>query len=310
MSKKYIISVFAALISAGLAQGQTLMYEYSFNDAANATYTTSTGSTSATADFTNYVTEGSTDRTSYNLFGSSTSGVSGQAGDYAFDNSISTEMGGSGAINGTGAGYGGLGLASGTATGFNGLTSFTISGWYKANSLPSNYARLIEIGSSSTSTSVLFQGNSGSSATNLRLGTNVGGATANLEVNNAMLLAVDSWVFFAFAVDGVNGTITLYAGTDSAAVTQLGSADITAGTVYVGGDSLAIGNSMGSGNQRPFDGLMDNVRVWGSSTDASGALSLSTLESVRSGDVIPEPSTYAGLFGAAVVCLVLLRRRR
>jgi hypothetical protein len=310
MSKKYIISVFAALISAGLAQGQTLLFEYTFNDAANATYTSSTGSNTANANFTNYVEEGSTERQPYNLFGSSTSGVSGQAGDYAFDNTVSTQMGGGGAIGGTNAGYGGVGLASGTATGFNGLSSYTLSGWYKASSLPSNYARLLEIGAGSTVTSVLFQGSTGSTSTNLRLGTKIGGVNSTLEVNNSMLLAVNSWVFFAFTVDGVNGTITLYAGTDSSSVVQLGSTTISTGSVSVDGSNLAIGNSIGNENQRPFDGLMDDVRVWGSATDATGALSLSALESVRAGDVIPEPSTYAVLFGAAIAVLALLRRRR
>lgn len=310
MSKKYIISAFAALISAGLAQGQTLLYEYTFNDAANATFTTSTGSQSATADYSTYVTVGSTDRQSANLFGASGSGVSGQAGDYAFDNTASTKMGGSGAINGTNAGYGGLGFADGTATAFDGLSSYTISGWYNATTLPSNYARLIEIGSSSSATAILFQGNAGSSATNLRLTTNIGGVNTGLEINDSMLLASNSWVFFAFTVDGQTGTITLYAGTDSSSVVEMGSIVVEdTGTVSVGGDSIGIGNSLGTGNQRPFDGLMDNVRVWGSDTDASGALSLSALESIRAGDVIPEPSTYAMLFGVAIVVLALLRRR-
>ncbi|MGE9293321.1 MAG: LamG-like jellyroll fold domain-containing protein [Puniceicoccales bacterium] len=309
MSKKYIISVLAALSCAGLAQGQTLLYEYNFNDYTNGTYTLSTGSESATANFTNYVEEGSPAREAYNLFGSSGSGVSGLAGDYAFNNTASTQMGG----NSNSAGYGGAAMASSNVTAFSGLSSYTISGWYNASVLPSNYARLIEIGGSSDVTSLLFQGSAGSTSTNLRLRTKVGGTTYTLDAaddsENPILLLSNAWVFFAVTVDGVNGTMTIYAGTDETSVVQMSTVSIGTGTVTVGGSSMAIGNSLSNNQERPFDGLMDNVRIWGSDTDASGALDISTLESIRASDTVPEPSAYAALIGAMVLALALLRRR-
>jgi hypothetical protein len=45
---------------------------------------------------------------------------------------------------------------------------------------------------------------------------------------------------------------------------------------------LYVGNSPSA--DRPFDGLLDNIRIFGSKTDATGALTQTQVETVRAGD--------------------------
>ena len=79
---------------------------------------------------------------------------------------------------------------------------------------------------------------------------------------------------------------------------------------------MVLGNSshnpaLADANNRPFDGLLDNIRLYGSVSDNTGVLSLISLESIRSSDIaaIPEPSV-AMLAGIGMVALVSLRGRR
>ena len=60
---------------------------------------------------------------------------------------------------------------------------------------------------------------------------------------------------------------------------------------------LGIGNERGSDNS-PFDGYLDNVRVYGSQGDNSGVLTLTQLESIRAGDVPPTVSSTSPANGA------------
>jgi hypothetical protein len=60
----------------------------------------------------------------------------------------------------------------------------------------------------------------------------------------------------------------------------------------------------------PFNcssGYYDNVRIWASKTDGSGALTADQLEAVRQADLIPEPATMLilGMGG-----LLLTKRRK
>ncbi len=279
--------------------GQTLLYEYSFNDAANGANTVATGTAGGTAAFTNYVTTGSTSRQSADLRGVSGSGVSGIAGDYAFDNSGSTQMGGSGAANGANAGYGGMAANSGGASALDGQTSFTVSGWYYSSSTPGNFARLIEVGS----VGVWF------TDTDILLNVTLASGTEQFTSSDASLFTTDTWNFFAFTYNGVTGEAALYGGTDESEVALIVSTTLSSSTVSLNHSNMTIANSNFSGNQRPFDGMLDNYRVWGDS-DASGALGLSALEAVRSSDIIPEPSTYALIVGSMAVVLITVRRRK
>jgi hypothetical protein len=149
----------ALLLLAGIAgiaplHAQSLIYEFRFNDAANGTSTNSTAPGGATANFTNYVEIGSTARTAEDLHGAPGSGVSGQPGDLAFDNTVSNRMGGN---SGT-PGYGGIALVANGGGILNGMSSFTVQGWYNGASTPGNYARLLDVNATGASSlGVWFQ---------------------------------------------------------------------------------------------------------------------------------------------------------
>jgi hypothetical protein len=307
----------ALLLAAGLAataslHAQSLLYEFNFNNPAQGASSSSSAPTSSTAAFTNYVAEGSASRIAANLHGANQSGVSGLSGDHAFDNSVSTRMGGSGAVNGANAGYGGMAQVANGSNLFDGSTSFTIQGWYNGASAPTNYARLIEIGT----LGVWFQVDGGVTTLQMSARINTTGSTAQIiGTTDASMRQANVWTFFAVTYDGPTGAANFYGGTDSASVSLLASATFTTGVVATGANqAVTIANSTGNSNQRPFDGLLDDFRIWGDSEGSAGALNLAQLEAVRLADVanspIPEPSAFAALAGLFALAFTATRRRR
>jgi hypothetical protein len=309
------MKITALLLVAGLAgtatlDGQSLLYEFHFDNPVEGTGTSSSASTSSTAAFSNYVDVGSSTRVSANLYGANQSGVSGLAGDYAFDNSGSSRMGGSGAVNGGSAGYGGMAQVANGSNLLDGATSFTLQGWYNGASTPTNYARLIEIGT----LGVWFQVDSGVTKLQSSARINTTNSTAQVIAStDASLFQAGVWTFFAVTYDGISGTANLYGGTDSTAVSLLATSTFLTGVVATGSNqALTIANSTGNSNQRPFDGLLDDFRIWGDATGSAAALSLAQLEAVRLADIthsaIPEPSAFALLAGLGVLTAVAARR--
>ena len=59
----------------------------------------------------------------------------------------------------------------------------------------------------------------------------------------------------------------------------------------------------GADNDSPFDGFLDNIRIFGSQSDNSGALTLTQLDSIRAGDVPPTVSSTSPLNGATGVAI-------
>lgn len=223
-------------------------------------------------------------------------GVSGQPGDRAFDNSTATAMGNIG----TG-GYGKT--TSAIATDLGALKSFTIQGWYKTDgSVIGAGAQLVNF----------KNGNSGflvnaSNTGNLSLEVNGVGAYGS----GSAYSAVSEWTFFAVTYDGTKATsnVKFYVGSTASSVTLAYTLNLNGGTMVLPGGTTALGignNYISPG--RPFDGLIDDVRVFGSTTDTTGVLSLTELESIRSLDVVPEPGS-AGLVIGAVSLLALFKRR-
>jgi hypothetical protein len=304
----------AVLVSAVALPAATLLHEFTFNDPANGTSTTSSGTLGGSALMTNYVETGSSSRVSADLHSATGLGVSGKAGDYALNNTAATRMGGSGAVNGDNAGYGGAAILANGAASLNGVNSFTISGWYNTASgaAPGNYARLIEIGSAG----VWFQTGAG-----LQLSASIGGSSgARLASSDTRLFQANTWTFFAFTYDGDTGLVSLYAGSKASGQLELISSDtlVNKGVVStVTTQELSIGNTVGNNQQRPFQGLLDNFRIWGETTGSGGALTQQQLQQIMTTDItgqaIPEPSATAAV--AALGALLLsaafaLRRRR
>ena len=88
-----------------------------------------------------------------------------------------------------------------------------------------------------------------------------------------------------------SNNVKFYKGSASSEVTQVGTKTINMGQVENDNDTVRLGiGNKGDDNGSPFDGYLDNIRVYGSQVDNSGVLTLTQLEGIRTGDV-PVSST-------------------
>ncbi|QYY37513.1 LamG-like jellyroll fold domain-containing protein [Ruficoccus sp. ZRK36] len=291
MNKKYML--IAALAASTISlNAQTALYQFDFNDNNLGTTTASTGSSTITADMTYH---SSTGDTATNLRGADGSGVSGQAGDYALDLTGATRMGGTSSVPG----YGGVVYAS---TGsMNNATSTTISMWYNASTEVGSFARLFECGYTT-----IYALGTGEIRVAFRI---TDGVNQSVDVSDAVLSLTNEWVFFATTYDSATGTAKVYAGSkESGVLSEIASTTLDQGTI-ANSTGLAIGNNQRGSNERPFQGLMDDVNVWVDESGSAGALSEAQLQGVMSAS-IPEPSHAAALMCVVVGGMLLLRRRR
>ncbi len=271
-----------ALVSAPGLHAQTAVLEYLFDETASTNNWTAenTGSSSGN-DLTMYNSDGNR----ADLHGSAGSGVSGTTEDLSFDNSASSGMGSS---SNTG------GYASGTVT-LGTLTAFTISGWFKTDG--------VIIGNDS----ILVEGGG------IKLkGFTTAGGRLSLAVNGTSIIslasytAISEWVYFAVTYDSTLSTnnVSLYVGdaSDSSSLTLVQTTTLNAGTVTISASTFLIG---GHYYLSPFDGDLDNIRLYDS------ALSAPQLEAVREADIaIPESGATSVTLGVAIMVMAWARRRR
>ncbi len=258
------LTVIAALVlgSAGLLHSAPLI-EFNFNS--NSSPVTSSGTTAGVTGIVSPATFAP--------------GVSGLAGDYAFDNSASTGMG----SLGTG------GSVSGNSV-FPSLSSFTLQGWFKSGTAIAGAARLFD-----------DYTNLGSTGFGLRADTTTGNLVLTIRGVNggstgAAYGTTNAWVFFAVSYDFADENARFYVGASSTSVSLVNTAPMDVfgtGPTLLGTSNLVIGNVVGA-NTRPYDGLLDNMRLFGAATGSTGALSLSELETLRANDIanVPEPATW------------------
>jgi len=197
------------------------------------------------------------------------------------------------------------------------LTAFTITGWYKTDdsSIPTDRARLVMDSDGLNNEAFQFGGG----------GMSVGGMPGVLSLqkqtpggsvtrlSDPAYTESNTWIFFAMSVDlsRSSGNLKFYKGTQASSAVQLVS---TVGFATDGITSpsapLEIGNRIDF--IRPFDGLLDNIRIFGSNGNASGVLSIADLEAIRQADVantaIPEPA-IAAIFSSALILVATGRRR-
>ncbi len=197
-------------------------------------------------------------------------GVSGRPGDRAFDNSVSSGMGSKG--SGGRASVADLDAA-------DDLASLTLQGWFRTDGAAiDNLARLIT--KQSGSTGFLLLGTAG----NLDLEINNVGTTST----SAHYSDPGVWVFFAVTYDGTatNNNVRFYKATPTNSVALVETRTLNQGRALGNTSMITIGNANSDGSlMRPFDGLLDDIRVFGDKTNASGALTLQQLEWVRAQDV-------------------------
>ncbi|AHF89981.1 anchor protein [Opitutaceae bacterium TAV5] len=215
-------------------------------------------------------------------------GVSGTSGDYAFNNSDSTF--GSGTAN-TGGGV----LVT---TGLGNLTSFTVTMWYKADSVmpASNSARIFDLNGT--------PGGGDQGSLSLTPAGQLNGLGKTSEANEILKSSAE-WVFVAFAFNGTDKTVRFYTGTSdaSAPLVSLGGSTVTNTSLNFGGSGALLTFGSNTAYGRALDGWLDGIRVYGATSGASGALDASAIAQIRLDGLssIPEPSTCVMLAGLLAI---------
>ena len=214
-------------------------------------------------------------------------GVSGLAGDRAFDLTSATGMNLAGPY---------ANFVSETHSDLAPLGALTLAGWYKvANGADFNGAYVIR----NNSDTPVFGGWSVNFTSVGRMQFTVGNGTSSPVVNssnNAFTSNGGNWVFFAVSWNGSNATF--YNGTVAGSATAVGSPAFSQ-TMVVDSQAASIGRS--NLTTGALDGLLDDFKIYNTALDAT------QIEAVRV-SAIPEPSTFA-LLAASFGALLFWRKR-
>lgn len=269
----------------GNALSQTLLLEYKFNETGvQVTDSSSTGANS------HYYYSSSTQQ---DMSSDDGLGVSGKSGDRAFHTLRRT----------AGSGYTGGAVNSGTAiAAINGLQSFTIMGWFNTGDaeMIASGARLLSFASATGGIDLW-------ATTNGRLNLTVNGTAAT---SSELYGGANSWVFFAVTYDGTasSNNVSFYVGdTTEGSLSEGYLRSLNKGTVQTTTNSLMIGNR--AGYDRPFNGYIDNIRIFGSTSDGNGALSAAEIENYRAVDAIPEASSLAFMLTGGLGIFAAMKAR-
>lgn len=245
-----------------LAAGPIL--EYLFNE----TGTTASSSGNVSIPLTLYNSLGAPS----DLHTSAGGGVSGLSGDRALDLSSAVGMG---------TGYTGpYARHASDDDSIDTLKSFTVTCWFKTAGTTklTSYAQLVHTQAAADGPGFNLFGSSVPGVAQL----NVDGAGSTSP--SAVYGTTGSWVFIAATYDGTltTGNVRWYIGTSSSAVSSAGTSTLNRAATDSDVAALIIGNRLnGTSPDRPFDGYIDNVRIYGSKMDASGVLTQSQLETLR-----------------------------
>lgn len=204
------------------------------------------------------------------------SGISGEFNDFSFD--------GTGAAGvGVGYAYSGINCKAAGNSLIGPLKSFTITGWFKADHRLRNACCLFHAkGEDGNNLGLVVTDDS------VWLSVNKGGASTRAEAVRNPYDDSGSWTFFAVTYNpfkAANEVVVFYKGTSKLADTMeviTTGKDVIHRNGWAGMDKsglLTFGATI-SGNQ-PVDALLDDVRFYANSVDASGALSFEELDAVR-----------------------------
>lgn len=200
-------------------------------------------------------------------------GTSGKPEDRAFDNSGASRMGGTEPAPGQG-----KGLLVSMSELPRALQSFTVQGWFKTTGEnPGNYARLLD----SPRMGIFFA----PEGLHFSLFSGASGKSSAV-CDEDLFFQEGKWVFWAISYDGIDTVdqVRFYYGSEDEPVREVGVFTVSGGAVRHSGNGQLVWGNTESG-ERPFRGLLDNLRFWGSTDGANGALKLDDLEAIRRGDL-------------------------
>jgi hypothetical protein len=219
--------------------------------------------------------------------GAAGSGVSGNPDDRAFDNRDATPPAHGGAV-GLGA-YGGRAEQLVDDDQLDSFVSFTVQGWIRSDDPPSvtgNGGRLVDKndGAGPPDGGGWFLDWRDVGALSLQVKSDsvfVGVATSW-----SAYFSEGAWLYLAVSYDGTaaSDNVKFYRGSLAEPVELVDSATIGAGALAGATMHLALGNATNAA--RAFPGELDDFRVFGSQSDAGGALSIADLEALRAADAL------------------------
>ena len=286
-----VLSLLVAILAAGTAPAQTLLYQWNLNNA------TGTGTTLTAAPS---VIDGSmTGGVLTNLNGAA--GLAVPAGSGVYGPFSATDLG---LVNST-AYRSTAGLLGTRAGDLSSVSAFTVSLWFNLNATVTNFStlnggallsRLVNIATTVTGDGdeLYFALNTG---TNLQFGVNRANTGTVTATNQFIALGVaptpatmtNTWIFVAAAyTTNSGGTVNLFTGTTTsnavpvATMTNVGSIAWSATTNFI-----FIGNN--GGGQRSLPGAVDNVNLF------SGAMSLAQVVNVQTNIAVSTNAPTAGV---------------
>jgi hypothetical protein len=269
MKKKMMQVAGGLMVSAGLAHGGLLLH-YEFNDAST--------STTKAVDSSGNRLNGSFEQQGVGAAAAlqTGSGVSGRPGDYAYDGTAAAGMGdlsigaNAGRIKYSGAGFN------------SSYESITICGWFKTESAPvSNSVRLLV----AVGTENLFIFENVGAGLRFQIGSGYVDSGAGTYTN------AGTWMFIAVTYDSTvpagRDNLKFWIG-DANGLALVKSAELTGAGAWDGlgaTPDVSIGNRHGTLQgkhfNRPFDGYIDDFRIYGERSGSGGALTEQELDKVR-----------------------------
>ena len=247
-----------------------LVLEYLFDETGNYAYSTGSDETPLTLKNNRSIED--------DLHSEGGLGVSGSPNDRAFDNYSWCEPH-----------DGGIATTDSKelATKIAGLKSLTLQGWFYTDEIQASY--LTPTGG--LNEALLVRGpymlDMSQSIEDIRMRFRVGSTRA---ISNSGYAITKEWVFFAVTYDKVSKKVNFYIGTKMQPVTLVSTTTLD---VEPREDLLFQLGGHASGGVGMFYGLLDNIRLYGSNTDASGVLTPEELEKLRTIDILllPDPFT-------------------
>jgi hypothetical protein len=212
-------------------------------------------------------------------------GVSGNEADRALNLSASPQMG---LDESSPEVKGGVARTESFADEMAGLKSFTVTMWFRGDGEAiSSLARLIEI-APKVGRVAAFSMMATMGPGSLRYGLDIGAGSAGeglLLFGNKYGLFKDpsKWTFVALTFSGDQQTVHCFKGDIDLPVQDISSQGVEQNQLFDAPGQICVGNL--AKQNRSFRGSIDNVRIFGSSSDNSGALTLDQLEEIRNGDV-------------------------